>query len=258
MLETSQQDAEDAVVGYSARILLVDAAGPFLDSTARFLLEAGYDCEIVDDLRRARRLLLSSWFDLLITDINPASGGGIELIRHAQASVPGLPVIVVTESPSLDSAIQSIELPVVGYLKKSAPVSLLHEKVRSALRNTGDYRALLRIQTLLRHCAAGLGDVRPRDRGPGREDVNGGTFVPMSTLQTLGGCLGELVAMETTTSPDAQVTRLCELLQCPVWRVQRNAIQKCILLLQETKRRFKSKELAQVRETLEHLRNMLP
>ena len=240
------------------RILLLDKAEPFRRSTAESLREVGYRCEEVDDVSHGRALLAAEKFDLLVTDMGLNGGTGIELIRYVMKAVPGLPVIVVTDSPSLDYAMQAVELPVVAYLPKSTPFSTVHAKIQAALANSVGRRAAARIQRLLRRCADDL-EVgflgEPRLSGG---NGCGSARVPISTLQTLAGCLGELVALETDVSPDGQVGRLCELLQCPVWRVQRNAIHKCILLLHETKRRFKSKELAQVRETLEQLLKTLP
>lgn len=256
MTVSSRQKPQSDVMVSSARILLVDATGPYQESTAQLLREAGYGCDAVDT-EGGRELLASRQYDLLVTDINLPGGSGVEFIKHAHASVPGLQVIVVTDCPSLESAIQAVELPVVAYLLKSDPVHLLRERIRTTLRDGAVGRALSRIQNRLRHCADDLGDVAATCRAGAPDDVHGDTLVPISTLQALAGCLGELVAMEAGADADGQVTRFCELLQCPVWRVQRNAIQKCILLLHETKRRFKSKELALVRETLEHLQRTL-
>ena len=248
--DTPRHDANDSF----GRVLLVDAAGPFREAATQFLCEAGYDCQGIDDTEDARRILASEHCDLLITDMGLADGEGIELVRYAMTTVPGMPVIAVTESPSIDSAIQAVELPVVAYLLKSTPIEVIHDKIRSVLANSGNRKTVLRLQRLLRQCADDLDGSRVSPQGKG----NRPTRVPLSTLRALAGCLGELVALEQDVDATGQIGRMCELLQCPIWRVQRNAIHKCILLLQETKRRFKSKELAQVRATLEHLLKTLP
>ena len=253
MVESSQAETfADATVAMT-RILVVDQVSPDLELTVQHLRDAGYQCDAATSADQARNLLRAGGYDLLVTDINLADGQGTDLIEHVQQTLPGLPVMVVTQSPSLESAIRSVELPVVAYLSKSESKAVLCERVRQAIARTGVSRSLLRTQRQLRQCAADLDDVRLGKWSPGPMERQCHMRVPISTLQSLAGCLGELVALETGPNVTSQVTRFCKLLQCPVWQVQRNAIHKCILLLHETKRRFKSKELAQVRETLEDL-----
>ncbi len=219
--------------------------------------KAGYECDTAETVDSAESLLQTQHYDLLIADSNLPGGESVELIEHVQCNAPGLPVIVVTESPSLDSAIRLIGLPVVAYLAKSDFPNSLRETAETVLANMGDLRVLRRIQRHLRECAADLTDADPRKWGLARKEAKGGNRVPLSTLRSLAGCLAELIALEAGSDAEGQVGRVCELLQCPVWRVQRTAIHKCILLLHETKRRFKSKELSQVREILEGLLNVL-
>ncbi len=253
MVESSQAEVSNDAIVATTRILIADQVSPELEGIVQHLRAAGHQCDITTSADQARKLLLAQSYDLLITDINLADGEGTDLIEHVQQTFPGLPVMVVTESPSLESAIRSVELPVVAYLLKSESKTVLCERVRSAIARTESVQSLLRTQRQLRQCAADLDDVRFGRWKPGPKERQGQMRVPISTLQSLAGCLGELVALETGPNVTAQVTRFCKLLHCPVWQVQRNAIHKCILLLHETKRRFKSKELAQVRETLEDL-----
>ena len=253
MVESSQAETNADAIVTTTRILVVDQASPDLEATVQHLRKAGYRCDTAPDADQARELLLARSYDLLVTDINLADGEGARLIEHVQQTFPGLPVMVVTESPSLESAIRSVELPVVAYLLKSESKAILCERVRATIARTGASRLLLRTQRRLRQCAADLDDVCNGTWRPGPTEGQGQMRVPISTLQALAGCLSELVALETGPNLTAQVTRFCKLLHCPVWQVQRNAIHKCILLLHETKRRFKSKELAQVREILEEL-----
>ena len=237
---------------------MVDCAELFRESTVRHLRDAGYDCQGIDSTEHARDLLAREHYDLLITDLQWGAGKGRELIEHAMTIAPTMPVVVVTEAPSLESAIQAVELPVVAYLPKSTPPEVLRDKIRLALAQSSGSRALQRLQKQLRQCADDLGFNGYGDRALPHVRDRQATRVPIATLQALAGCLGELVAIEQMSDTSGQVGRLCELLQCPVWRTQRNAIQKCIRLLHETKRRFKSKELAQVRDTLEGLLKMMP
>lgn len=236
-----------------ASILLAEGGTPFLESTALRLREDGYSCDTVTHAAEALELLSSRQYQLLISDIRLNDTSGLRLVKQAERMVPGVPAILVAESPSLATAVEAVELPVVAYLRKSIPYEELLGKVQAALDKTADYRDLARIQGQLLHCAAELDDLRSHRWPVAMRDGNPTLRIPLSTLRGIAGCLSELVALEAKSDATGQVARMCELLQCPVWRIHRNAIGKAVALLNETKRRFKSKELAQVREMLENL-----
>ena len=239
-----------------ASILLVDATSSFAETTAARLRSEGYHCDVTTGLEDALRLLQAQAYDLLVTDPQMNGRRSLELIERAQELAPGLPAIVVTESPCLETALQSVELPVMAYLSKHVSYETLREKIRWALARTERYRRLRSVHDRLCHCAVDLEDLRLHHRacaGTHQQTQR----IPLPILQTLAGCLSDLVAMEGGCQAEGRVTRICELLQCPVWQVHRHAIQKAVILLNETKRRFKSKELAQVREMLENLQHTL-
>ncbi len=241
-----------------ASILLAEGGTPFLESTSERLRKDGYACEMVTCPAEAGKLLASRRHDLFISCADMDGNGLLELVKDAERLAPGVPAIVVAEVLSLETAIEMVGLSVAAYLPKSVAYSELLKKVHSALAKTAHCRALARIQKQLRRCAAELDDLR-RQRWSDTLRNNGATLrIPESTLRGIAACLAELVAIEAKSCADGQVARVCELLQCPVWRVQRNVIYKAVLLLNETKRRFKSKELAQVRQMLENLLETLP
>ncbi|MFW5693238.1 MAG: response regulator [Thermoguttaceae bacterium] len=218
-----------------ASILLVDRASPFAETTAARLRSDGYQCDVTAGVEDALRLLQGQAYDLLITDVQLDERRSLELVEQAKKLAPGLPTIVVTESPCLKTALHAVELSVAAYLPKHVPYDALREKIQSALARTECHRSLRRLADQLRHCADDLADLRLHHRG--HAGTNGITQrVPLATVQALAGCLSELVAIERGSRPEQQVTRICELLQCPVWKVHRNVVQKAVLLLHETLR----------------------
>ncbi len=235
-----------------ASILLVDGASPFAETTAARLRGDGYHCDVAAGLKDGVRRLQGHAYDLLITDLELDGRRSLELVERAHQLAPGVPAIVVTESPCLATALQLVELSVAAYLPKHVSYETLQEKIQWALARTERYRRLLYVSERLRHCADELDDLRLH-RSRNTEPVGETHRIPLSTLQAVAGCLSELVAMEGGHRAEQRVTRICELLQCPVWKVHRHVAHKAVLLLNETKRRFKSKELAQVREMLEGL-----
>ena len=114
-------------------ILIVDDEESFLRPTADLLRREGYECDCVTDIKTAKRMLGNEHYDLLIADIKMQGNWDLEFIKELPTIVEGLPAILVTGYPSLNSAIQSIELPVVAYLIKPFELNELLESVRKAI-----------------------------------------------------------------------------------------------------------------------------
>jgi len=101
------------------RILLVDDEESIRRLLSR-MLEAAYDVEVAPDGDAALRLLREpdAHYDLLISDLNMPGMDGLTLIREAQRIVGALPAIVITGYSSESSAIDALNLGVIGYLTK--------------------------------------------------------------------------------------------------------------------------------------------
>lgn len=123
----------------TGKILIADDDETFRESTAALLRRDGFHCVCAADGEEAARALGDDNFDLLIADIHMRGNNGLELVRHLPATSHSLPVILVTGYPSTETAIQSIQLPVVAYLVK--PVDW--DEMKAAVRR-GLYRADVR------------------------------------------------------------------------------------------------------------------
>ncbi len=234
-------------------ILLADDERSFLESTAELLRADGHRCDTAVDAHDADELLASQWYDLLIADIRMNGNRNLEFVERAQMMRPGLPVILVTGYPSTETAISSIHLPVVAYLRKPLQYDDLREHVRRALTQSRAFRTVAQAQERLQQIAEELEDVKHRRWAPGDGAAGGEVRIPGSTLRALAATVAELVALEAAAGSKQHLARTCELLECPFLPAHRTAIGTAVGLLNETKRRFKSKELAQVREILEAL-----
>lgn len=119
------------------RILLADDEELFLHSTADLLRRQGYECDCAVDARTAVEMLGKKSYDLLIADIKMPGNPDLEFIKELPRIAEGMPAILVTGYPSLNSAIQSIQLPVVSYLIKPFEFSDLLAQVMSAITDNG-------------------------------------------------------------------------------------------------------------------------
>lgn len=242
-------------MGVQPAILLVDDEPSFLHSTAELLRNDGYRCDTAGGAGPGCELLASQWYDLIVADIRMPGNADLEFVEAVATMRPGVPVILITGYPSAGTAISSIVLPVVAYLCKPLQYGELRKHVARALTESEAFRTVAQAQERLRQMAEELEDVKhrrwARDDSPG----SGAIRIPGSTLRALAATVAELVALEVAAGPKQHLARTCELLECARWPAHSSVIRAAVGLLNETKRRFKSKELAEVREMLEGLLN---
>ncbi len=100
------------------RILIADDEETFRKSTADLLQLRGYDCDVAADANEAVELLKGQHYDLVISDIKMPGNADLMLAKQTRALARGTPVILVTGYPSVETAVDSINLPVSGYLVK--------------------------------------------------------------------------------------------------------------------------------------------
>ncbi len=151
-------------------ILIADDEKSFLRSTADLLRREGYECDCAPDGRKAAAMLEKGSYVLLIADIKMPGNSDLEFVNKVPRIIENLPVILVTGYPSLNSAIQSIQLPVVAYLIKPFAFSDLLAQVKRALSierlNLGArklQRALQRIADTLEECTVVTTHVSSQD-----------------------------------------------------------------------------------------------
>jgi putative two-component system response regulator len=128
--------------GYSippAQILIVDDDEFVRDIIARKLRSQNYLCRTCDCGEAALVLLAENEYDLLVTDVNMPGMGGIELVKHAQASYPALAIILVTSFTDLGFAVRSLKEGAYDFVGK--PFSL--EEVTIAATRALEKRRLV-------------------------------------------------------------------------------------------------------------------
>jgi excisionase family DNA binding protein len=115
------------------RVLVVDDEASIRELLTRTLALTEYDVEAVADGRTGLDRLRQGPYDLLIADLRMPGMDGLTLIREARRLQPGLRVIIITGYSSEASAIEAVNLGVVGYLVKPFRVPLVLSAVARAL-----------------------------------------------------------------------------------------------------------------------------
>ncbi len=102
-----------------ARVLLVDDDAHQLEHTRAVVSQLPL-VDVVAELRssNAVKRIGTEAFDLVLTDIRMPLIDGIDLLRVALAQDPGLPVVVMTAFPTVDTAVEALKAGAADYLTK--------------------------------------------------------------------------------------------------------------------------------------------
>ncbi len=236
------------------RILIADDEETFLRSMADLLCEEGYECTCASDGVEAEEMLRKEEHDLLIADIRMPGNLELELIKELPQIAEGVPVILVTAYPSLGSAIQSLQLPVVSYFVKPIEFDQLLEQVRTSVRKCRASRILRSMEQRFqdwRKCLADTAEAAKLQRHRA-SPVSVEAFLSV-TLGNIASSLSDMKHLiETLVHPEAEQLP-CNLMNCPRLSELEDALAETIDVLEKTRGAFKSKRLGRLRSKLEEL-----
>jgi EAL domain-containing protein (putative c-di-GMP-specific phosphodiesterase class I) len=115
------------------RILLVDDEPLLLRAFARVLTRAGHDVVQASDGAAALKLVTEQRFDGALVDIGLPGAGGLEVMAALQRCDPGLPVVLMTGAPTLQTAIDAVGTGALRYLCKPIETAALHQVAREVI-----------------------------------------------------------------------------------------------------------------------------
>jgi EAL domain-containing protein (putative c-di-GMP-specific phosphodiesterase class I) len=121
-------------VGQKGRVLLVDDEAELLDVLSRGLRKRGHEVETTGSPREVLELIAKKDFDVVVSDISMPEMDGIQLLRAVRERDLDLPVVLMTGSPSIETAIRAVELGALRYLQKPFRADELEGVVEYAVR----------------------------------------------------------------------------------------------------------------------------
>ncbi len=235
------------------RILIADDEQTFLEAHADLLRDEGYECDCATDAAAAKALLRKKQYDLLIADIKMPGNEELDFIEELPAIVEGLPVILVTGYPSLNTAIKAAGLSVAGYLVKPVPIDEFLKLVRQSVIRYETYRMFAKARERLHAMFIETGKIaslkKPAPAGPSPVDVD--VFLHY-TIKNIVASITDLKDLTQALAHNKPKQHVCQLLNCPRHLELTEVIRDAIFTLEKTKNSFKSKELAALRVRLEH------
>jgi EAL domain-containing protein (putative c-di-GMP-specific phosphodiesterase class I) len=120
--------------GNHGRVLVVDDDPALSRIFADVLSAAGFTVELATDGRVALSMLENGPFDAIVSDLALPGIDGMALLRAVRQRGLELPVIFITGSPQLSTAMQAVEFGAFRYLLKPVDAEQLVEVVDRAVR----------------------------------------------------------------------------------------------------------------------------
>ena len=121
-------------------ILIVDADPQSRSMRARSLDLLGYRIDQAASAQEARALLDIDRYHLMLLKLDTTLEGDIELMSLARQVQPRLMLIVLTENPTLDSAIKAIKAGVSDYLLEPVNIQDIFRSVAQAMQKQASER----------------------------------------------------------------------------------------------------------------------
>lgn len=122
------------------KILVVDDEAKACEYLARIMVAYGYDAIISNHGNDALDKVWKEEPDIVLLDLKMPGMNGIEVLKHLKKSDPILPVIIVTATDDIDTAVQAIKIGAYDYVTKP----LNAEKIKIVVKNALDELCLQR------------------------------------------------------------------------------------------------------------------
>lgn len=218
----------------AARILVAEDDPEFGYMLECWLRQRGYTCVRVRDAAAAVLALAEGGFDLVLSDIDMPGNRGLAVVKHITERGGYPPVILLTGKPSLETAVDAVGSPVIAYLFKPPDIDNLARRIEQALAIGAVQRAGRVAEGRWREGLAALQACEARLQAGEAEGV---------VRAEISRVLGHFAEAAKGVAGSDSV-RLQQL---------EDALHETISVLDDTRKAFKSRQLAELRRRLEQL-----
>src|SRR5438270_3311211 len=128
---------EEAVVARETAtmsILIVDDEPTIREACAEVAMQSGMKVTTVATAEEALEVLENTAIDILLTDLMLPQSSGLELLKRVHDTHPTVPVIVLTQYGTIDSAVTATRLGAVDYVTKPFRIEELRTRLERAAR----------------------------------------------------------------------------------------------------------------------------
>ncbi len=233
--------------GSRGRLLVADDEAVVRSSLERVLCSLGFACTCVASGQEALAQLGIQEFDALISDLRMPGNDGVSMLEHVSRLADGLPIVVLTGQPSVETAARALRLPVVAYLMKPPDFEELTQILDDAILKLRTRRAVRAGQRHLRDWERELDAIVNQYRHTGPSADGSMSHYLQLSLRHVILVLSELEQAASALESAQRDGQAQQLLDREV------ALRRAVDVLRRTKQSFKSKELADLRKEVEQL-----
>jgi len=115
------------------KVLIIDDEPALRQTLARILQQADIEATTVENGEQGLAYIRASRFDLVYLDIRLPDLTGLEVLDIIRVRNPGLPVVLFTAQPDLNSAVEALRRGATDYLLKPLKPELIIEKTKKIL-----------------------------------------------------------------------------------------------------------------------------
>lgn len=138
MAEAKREQAPEPTLSTGAevapgRVLLVDDQPELRRLFERALVKSGHEVVAAASAREALELAAQGGFDVVISDVRMPDLTGVELLERLHAEDPALPVLLVSGSPDLDTAMKAVKYGAFEFLTKPVSFEALRASTARAI-----------------------------------------------------------------------------------------------------------------------------
>jgi len=119
---------------HGGRVLIVEDDRSLLELYTEVLLGEGFEVAAAMDGAGALHALQTGSFDVVLTDVVMPGCTGVDVLRAVRERDLDVPVVLVTGSPTLETAVQALEMGALHYLLKPVASSEIVRCVEHAAR----------------------------------------------------------------------------------------------------------------------------
>jgi two-component system, NtrC family, response regulator PilR len=128
------------------RILIVDDELSMREFLTILVEREGYEAVVAAHAEQALKLLETSFFDLVISDVQMPGLSGIELLARIKAMAPDTAVLMMTAFSAAEQAVEAMKLGAYDYISKPFKI----EEIKVLIRNALEKSSLKRENTVLK------------------------------------------------------------------------------------------------------------
>jgi two-component system OmpR family response regulator len=141
MSEEEQHEVPMSKAPAPMRVLVVDDDREICDYMETFLSKDGLEVKTLSDPERVADEVKTGGYHMVVLDLMMPKVDGVEVLQRIRKVDSDVAVVIFTGYPSLESAVQSMKLDAVDYLKKPFDPDEFREVVSRVMRKKGLMRS---------------------------------------------------------------------------------------------------------------------